>query len=632
MPEHPSVVLAMIGLLGIAAQWLSWWLKLPAIVFLLLIGVLAGPVSGAIQPDVLFGELLFPLMSLGVAVILFEGSLTLKFQQIRGVEGAVRNLVTVGALLNWAVMGFAAAWLIGFSWELALLFGALVTVTGPTVIVPLLRSVRPQRRVANVLRWEGIIIDPLGALLAVLVFEAIVSGQEEHAVQVFALSVGVGGLSGALGAWLLGSALRRHWLPDYLHNVAALALVLGVFSLSNSLQEESGLLAVTVMGIILANLRQVDTDEILSFKESLSLLLISGMFIVLAARIDFAEFQALGWNAVYLLGVILFVARPLAVWVSTLGTGLNWREKALIAWIAPRGIVAAAVTPLFVLKIDPDSYAGEELLVPLVFIVIAGTVILQSFTARPLARLLKVAEPEPRGVLIVGANPVSQAIAKALKERGFEVLMADTTWSHLRSARMAGLRTYFGNAVSAHADRHLDLVGLGRLFALSRHPALNTLACLRYKTEFGSKHVYALQASKDTDPEGETNATKRSYSVRYRGRRLFGQDITYTQLAGLLRDGGTVRATELTVDFGFADYSVLYGSTAVPLFALDERGLLKIFTADEKLEPRPGWTLISLLPADQAELAKAEDSERKTAKEAARGEIARRPARKKPLP
>ncbi|MDX1654877.1 MAG: sodium:proton antiporter, partial [Candidatus Competibacteraceae bacterium] len=492
MHDHPGLILALIGLSGILAQWLSWWLKLPAILFLLLLGILAGPVTGVVRPDELFGDLLFPLVSLGVAVILFEGSLTLRFHEIRGsLEGAVGNLVSVGALLNWGMISFAAAWLMDFSWDIALLFGALVTVTGPTVIVPMLRSVRPRKRVADTLRWEGIIIDPVGALLAVLVFEAISVGTDENTFEVFALSVGIGASAGALGAWVLGQLLRRHWLPEYLHNVGALTLVLAIFTASNTLQEESGLLAVTVMGIMLANMK-VPTEDILDFKESLSVLLISGLFIILAARMDFAQFQALDWNALYLLGAIAFVARPVAVFVATIGSGLNWREKTLISWIGPRGIVAAAITPLFVLKIDPAYYHHTELLVPLVFMIIIGTVVLQSFTARPLARLLKVIEPDPRGVLIVGANPVARAVARALAAHGYYSLLADTNWSQLRAARMDGLKTYFGNPVSAHADRHLDLVGLGRLFAMSRHPALNALACIRYQREFGTKNVFTF--------------------------------------------------------------------------------------------------------------------------------------------
>jgi NhaP-type Na+/H+ or K+/H+ antiporter len=266
LAEYPEFLFALIGLLGIAAQWFSWWLKLPAILFLLLIGVVAGPVTGLIRPNELLGELLFPLVSLGVAVILFEGSLTLRFSQIKGLQNAVRNLVTVGALINWLTIGVATRYLLDLSWDLALLFGALVTVTGPTVIVPMLRTVRPNDKIASVLRWEGIIVDPIGALLAVLVFGFIVSGQEEQAILVFTETVLVGGLIGVMGAYILATILRRRLMPDYLHNVATLVLVLGIFSGANILEHESGLLAVTVMGIMLANMKGFSIQDILDFK------------------------------------------------------------------------------------------------------------------------------------------------------------------------------------------------------------------------------------------------------------------------------------------------------------------------------------------------------------------------------
>ena len=232
----------------------------------------------------------------------------------------VRNLVSFGALANWLIIALAARLCAGLPWSLALLFGALVTVTGPTVVTPLLRSVRPQREVANILRWEGILIDPIGALLAVLVFEFTVSEQHQHTVTMFGVTVIAGTLLGLAGAWLLATLLRRQWLPDYLHRVASLALVLGVFTLSNTLAAESGLLAVTVMGVRLADLRNLVMEDILDFKETLTLLLISVLFIVLAARIDLGAFAGMGWGAVGVLLAILFVARPAAVWLATVGS------------------------------------------------------------------------------------------------------------------------------------------------------------------------------------------------------------------------------------------------------------------------------------------------------------------------
>ena len=587
------ITLALIVVIGIGCQWLAWWFKLPAILFLLLSGLFLGPVTGFIQPDRLFGDMLFPMVSLGVALILFEGSLTLRFSEIKGLGSVVRNLVTFGAVLNAVIIASATHLFLSFSWELAFLFGALVSVTGPTVVVPMLRTVRPISSLANILRWEGIIIDPLGALMAVLVFEFIVSGQDHQELLVFGKMLLIGGTAGATAAYGLATVLRRHLLPEYLHNVTTLALVVGVFTAADFLQHESGLLAVTVMGMMLGNMKNVPMEDILDFKESLSVLLISLLFIVLAARVDFKLFAEVGWGALLVFAVILFIARPAMVLASTLGSKLNWREKALLSWVAPRGIVAAAVSALFALRLQDLGFANADLLVPLTFMVIIGTVVVQSATARSLANRLKVSEPEPRGVLIVGANQVSRAIAKALTEKGFRVVIADTYWDDVRTARMEGLATYYGNVVSEHADRHLDLVGVGRLFAMSRRPALNALACTRYKNEFGANNVYSLQTAEEKGaPEKQVIAT------HFAGARLFGENVTHTMLASMIGQGAEIRGTQLTEAFDYASYREKYGKGLIPLFALDGRGELRVFYVGGELEPAPGWTVISLLPPE----------------------------------
>ncbi len=577
---------------------------------LLLTGIVAGPLTGFIRPDELFGDLLFPIVSLGVAVILFEGSLTLKLHEIKGLEGVVRNLVTIGALITWAIIAVATHYMLAFTWELSFLFGALVVVTGPTVITPLLRTMRPTANLANILRWEGIIIDPLGALLAVLVYGVIISGQEHQTLLVFSTIVLTGGMICAAGAYALATILRRHLMPEYLHNVATLVLVLGIFTLSNTLQHESGLLAVTVMGMMLANMKHVPMEDILNFKESLTVLLISILFIVLAARIEFSQFMELGWASLAVFAVILLIARPATVLASTFGSKLKWQEKALLSWVAPRGIVAAAVSVLFALKLEELGFVGADLLVPMTFMVIIGTVVIQSASAGPLANWLKVSEPEPRGVLIIGANNVSRAIAKELKELGFRTLLTDTNWEHIRAARMDGLKTYYGNAVSDHADRHLDLVGIGRLFAMSRRPALNALACLRYKNELGVNNVFSLQT-----PEEKEAKEKQVIARHYTGPRLFGKDITQAKLASLISKGADIRKTKLSENFDFTAYREQYQGKAIPLFAIDKKGNLRVFTSENGVKPDADWTIISLIPAEVLEELKQTDVEKNTSQQ-----------------
>ena len=596
MHEELIVTLTALGLLGALSQWFAWWVKLPAILFLLLTGIVAGPVTGWLDPDAVFGPLLFPLVSLSVAVILFEGSLTLKFSEIKGLESVVRNMVTIGALATWLIIAAGAHWLMGFEPPLALLFGALVVVTGPTVIVPMLRTVRPNIRIANILRWEGIIIDPLGAVLAVLVFEFILAsqhGKADLASIFFDLGKIIAGglLFGAAAGQALGLALRRHWIPEYLQSIVTLSLVFLAFVAANHFQEESGLLAVTVMGVWMANMRRVPIEDILNFKETLSILLISGLFIILAARIDASELQSLGWGAIGVFLVIQFVARPVKVAISTFGSTLNWRERALLAWIAPRGIVAAAVSALFALKLEEAGFAQASTMVSLTFMVIIGTVVLQSATARPLALWLGVAEPEPRGLLIIGANRVARAIARALEKQGFRTLLTDSHWPNVKEALLAGQEAFWGNAISARADRSLDLVGIGKLLGLSQNDHLNVLAVQKYAPEFGRNAVYALPPPRD-----RTTTDVHTAAEEQRGNILFGEDVTYARLASALAAGGEIKATTLSEEFDYDAYREKYGNRLIPLFAISRRGNLRIFSDPEHNPvPQPGWTVISLI-------------------------------------
>jgi len=611
-----ALTLTAVGLLGAACQWLAWRSRLPAILYLLLGGVMAGPVLGWLDPDALLGDLLFPFVSLAVAVILFEGSLTLRFDEIKGLSGVVRRLVGPGSLISAAVSTLAARWLVGLEWPLAVLFGALMVVTGPTVVVPMLRTVRPTASVANILRWEGIVIDPLGALLVVLVFEFIVASTDalSSSLLAFAEIIAAGLVVGVAGGWLLGLILRRHWVPDFLVNVVSLNAVLAVFVGADALAAEAGLLAVTLMGILLANLRGIPTREILHFKESLSVLLISALFILLAARVDLASVRQIGWAALGVLAAMQLIGRPLKVAFATAGSTLSWQERVMVAWIGPRGIVAAAIAALFAIRLGPAGFAQSALIVPLVFSTIVGTVLLQGLTAGLLARRLGVAEPEPRGFLVVGADPVARAIGRALQARDLPVLLADDNWQNVRAANMQGLRTFYGNPVSEYADRALDLLGIGQMLAVSPDPYRNALAVLRYRPELGREHVYMLRVM----PEA-ADSEKQRVGPEHQGRRLFGAQASHRQMSDLLSQGGDIRATPLTDQYGFDDLMHNSGAKALPLFAVDPKGRLRIFADGQDLEPERGWTLLCLQPPEQAQ----DDDARQPAAEGSASGVAR---------
>jgi NhaP-type Na+/H+ or K+/H+ antiporter len=602
MNQEAVVALSVIGIVAILCQWFAWWIKLPAIVFLLIAGIVLGPLTGWLNPEALFGDLLFPMVSLAVAVILFEGSLTLKFEDIRGLQRVVRNILTVGVLITWSLIAVATHLLLDFSWGLSILFGAIMVVTGPTVIVPMLRTVRPNTKISNILRWEGIVIDPLGAILAVLVFEVLLSIQLQghasvgHTVYMFAKTLAVGLGIGAVAGYLFGIVLRRHWLPEYLHNVSTLALVFGTFAISNEISEESGLLTVTILGIWLANMKNVSVENILDFKEDLSILLISGLFILLAARLNFDSFTQLGMGAVLLFLFIQFIARPVKVFLSTIGSDLSWQEKAMISWIGPRGIVAAAVTALFALRLQDIGMENADLLVPLAFAIIIGTVLVQGSTAKFIAKRLGVAEPEDSGFLIVGANPVARTVAKALNDNGFRTRLTDGSWTNVKEARMNGLDTYYGNAVSEHADRHLDLIGLGGVLSLTPQSELNALAGLRYKSEFGSNQVYFLSTEKEKSKE--RSEAKSRKAISHDSHVLFGSEVTYAKLASLLSRGAKLKQTKLTENFSFEDYLQQHGRRVTPLFAFNPRRRLRFFTAAASPKPETGWTVVSLVQDD----------------------------------
>lgn len=585
------LTIAGLMLVGGACQWLAWRLRLPAILFLLLTGIVIGPATGWFDPDALLGPLLFPFVSLSVAVILFEGSLTLKFSEIRGLEHVVRRFVTSGVLVTWSVTTLAAHQIAGLSWELATLFGAIMVVTGPTVIVPMLRTVRPTAKVANILRWEGIVIDPIGALLAVLVFEFIVTSGEGNALGptmlAFVTVIGMGIASGIGAGYLLGEALRRDWLPSYLYNVATLAAVFCAFSISNTLAEESGLLAVTVMGIYLGNRKGVPIEEILAFKESLSLLLITVLFILLAARLDLEQLKVMGFVVVGVFLAIQFVARPLQVLYCTAGSSLSWGERALLAWIAPRGIVAAAVSALFAIKLEQRGFEQAALLVPLTFVVIIGTVVLQSLTARKLAHVLKADEPEAGGFLILGANPLARSIATALTQQKVPVMLCDTLWDNVSRARLAGLRAYYGNPLSEHAELYLDTAGLGRLLTVTADAHLNALACNRYKSVFGPKDVYSLRV-------GGAVASGRTHAA-HDGRTAFSEQVGYVDLARRIHRGAEVRRTNISETFTFEHFRAMHGERATPLFAINPKSQIEVFSAEAPPAVGAGWTVIALI-------------------------------------
>jgi NhaP-type Na+/H+ or K+/H+ antiporter len=612
MVEHITGMLALIGVLSLMCQWIGWKLHLPAILPLLVCGLVLGPGLGILNPDAIFGDLLFPIISLGVAVILFEGALTLNFKEIKDHGRMVTHLVTIGAFITWACITPAAYFLLGFDWKIAMLLGALVVVTGPTVIVPMLRTVQPKSNLASILRWEGIVIDPIGALLAVLVFEfiAVTVNSTSHLLYALGLTLSLGFGLGIIAGYLTGLAIRKNLFPHYLRNTAVLTIMLGIFVASNILQEESGLLTVTVMGIWLANMRGVDIADILEFKETLTVLLISALFILLAARLDSGAMLDLGLGGLGVLLVAMFIARPLSIWVSGLGTNLSSKDKWFLSWVAPRGIVAAAISSLFAIKLESIGLQGANSIVPLVFLIIIGTVVIQSLTARPWAKFLGVKEGSNQGLLMFGASKFSRDLALILISKNIKVLLADNNWDSIRKARMENIPVYFGNPASEHATNYMNLSGIGRVLVMSPYRQLNPLVTFHFQDLLGIDKVYGLH---NPDSGSARHQLSESYLKRL---TLFGDNISYAKIASLMSKGAVLKITNLTDNFTFERFKKRYGETAIPLVYLTKDQEVKIVSGTDLIDFPTGIELISLLPQEaqeQAVIQRALDDEAKAA-------------------
>lgn len=598
--QYVLVGLTLIVVLGVGMQWLAWRLRLPSILLLLLSGFLVGPVTGILDPNEIFGRMLLPVVSISVALILFEGALSLKLSELAGTGSVIRNLATFGVLVTWLLGAAGACVLVGLRLPIALLLGAVLVVTGPTVVGPILRHLRPTGRVGPIAKWESIVIDPVGAVLAVLVFEAIHAaetagmGQTARDVAVSLLGTTTAGTAmGVAGAATMIVCLRRFWIPDYLQSPVLLMVVVGTFTLSNLIQPESGLVAVTLLGIILANQKSIRVGHLIEFKENLRVLLIASLFIVLAARIQWTELATLGWGSVAFTGFLIVVVRPASVFLSTIRSGLSWQERVFLSWLAPRGIVAASFASVFALRLSESasdsSGAGGQNIAAITFLVITGTVLVYGLTLTPLARRLGLATPNPQGVVIAGANSLARALAQALKDAGYRVVLVDSNRDSISTARMAGLSTCYGSILSEPVLNDVDLGGIGRFLALTPNDEVNSLASRHFREIFGRAAVYQLP------PPSPQTARAETAPHHLRGRLLFDAEATFGRLQSRLARGAVVKATPLTEQFDFEAFRSHYKGSAVPLFLIGEGGALTVCTAADAPTPRPGQTLVSLV-------------------------------------
>jgi len=614
--------LGAIIILGIFAQWFAWKTKVPAILPLIIIGLLVGPISTYfthnglkwIEPiynpetnhGLFPGDLLFSFVTLSISIILFEGGMTLKIKEIKGIGPVIARMLFWGVVITFFGGALAAHYIVGLNWTVSYLFSSLIIVTGPTVIAPILRNISLKRNVATILKWEGILIDPIGALIAIIVFEFVVAGAGggnfvgEHAFQSFFKIVITGISVGFTFAYFFYYIMKYKWVPDYLVNVVSLALVLAVFLASDFLATESGILSVVVMGMVLANLKFEGLKHILHFKESLSILLISILFILLAANIDIKDLEYIwNWKVAMLFIILVAVLRPLMVFISTYRSGLKLNEKLFISWVGPRGIVAAGIASLFGMKLT-GVIPGAELLTPLVFMVVMGTVLINASTAKIIAKWLKVSIDKKDGVLIVGACKASRLIAKYLLDHNKHVVILDKNKVAIQKAREMGIDAFEIDVFNDDPDDIIELNDIGYVLAFTASSDVNKVVLEKYREKFGKLGTYRLITAEELK-QGKTDSDD----------DIFSYNDDFINLVEIARDYPYVNEVEIKSkeDFIYKLQKIKENKTSIPLFLLDEQNNLTVIPAQvDTLEVPAGAKLVYL--GQKIDFDKEEHSEK----------------------
>ena len=595
--ESQAIVIASVGALGIGAQWVAWRTGWPAIVLMLAAGFIAGPVTGLLNPEAAFGDILDPMISIGVALILFEGGLSLDLRELRHSGKAVWRLATVGVLIGWALGALAGFYIAGLVWPVAVLFGGILIVTGPTVVIPLLRQANIQTRPNSILKWEGIVNDPTGALCAVIAYEYFRRTNEFPDASVLDVvpplifAAILAGLIGYAAARMIAYLFPRGAIPEYLKVPVLFTAVIAVFVLTNMIEHEAGLVAVTVMGVTLANRGVSSIRSIHPFKENVAVLLVSGIFILLAASLKWEELAYLQTSVRPLLFLLalLFVVRPLTVLISLLGTDVPWNERLFVAWIAPRGIVLVAISGLFALRLGDLGIEGGQLLIGLSFAVVVITVIAHGFTINLAAKWLGVKGTSRPGMLIVGSTPWTIALAKQMEAIKTPVMIVDPSWQRLSAARREGLPFYHGEILNEATEHTLDLAPFQVLVAATDNEAYNALVCNEFAHEIGRDSVYQL----GEDSHGDD---KHSLPESIRGRALFKSGYGVDEVNEKRREGWVFKKTRLSDEFDYEDAQEKLPDSATMLLIVRESGTLRFFTHASTPEPRAGDTIITFAP------------------------------------
>lgn len=587
---HTATLLLIMLSAGLASQWLAWRIRIPAIVILIATGLVLGPVTGVINLAMSQTELT-ELIGMGVAIILFEGGMDLKLGEFRRVGHGIGRLTVVAPPLAWIFGAVAAHYVAGLSWPVSWVLGAILVVTGPTVILPLLQQARLNRESSSLLKWEGIVNDPVGVLLAVLTFQyfTLAGSNWSQVVTGLGTAIAVAAVLGGAGGWLTGWLYRRGAVPANLKAPLLMVWVLAAYWLSNQFQHEAGLLTVTVMGLVIGNMKLVERDPLRRFKENLTVVLLSVLFIVIPSQLNIEQLDLLNWRVVAFVLALLVLVRPLSILLATLGAPMRRNDKMLLAWIAPRGIVAAATAGIFGPALVDAGYPDAEALLPIVFLIIIVTVLAHGLTLAPLAQKMSLAAKEENGLLIVGASPWTLALAQTLKKLKVDVVVADGSYQRLKPVRMNGIKIYYGEILSEHAEHELEDEHLSFLLVATDNYYYNALVCKAQGHEFGHHRTFQLA------PHQESDMRHKRLTLQQRGYFSFEATTDYYSLQQRLTEGWTIQTTRLTKDF---DLDRLQGRLGKPgkdwilLGCVSAGGELKIYSCEQRFKPSLGWTLV----------------------------------------
>ncbi|MCG3417867.1 cation:proton antiporter [Oceanobacillus sp. M65] len=588
----------LIGLLGIGSQWLAWRYRMPAIVVMSITGLLAGPILGILNPEEDFGSLYSPIISVAVAIILFEGSLNLSFKELRDLGKPVFRISTIGAFIAWILGSLTAHYIAGLSWAVAFVIGGLFIVTGPTVIMPLLRQSKLNPRPAKILKWEGIIVDPIGALLAVFAFEIISFMTADNPDGTKLLLFFAASLFAIIFGWACGRGMgwmfETGHIPEFLKSPAVVIVVILCFTGADEIMHETGLLSVTAMGITLANMGISSISDMRHFKENISILLISTIFIMLTASLQLETLlQIFSPNIIGYVILMMFIVRPLSIFLSTIGTGLSFNEKALVGWIAPRGIVALTVSGYFSGVLQEAGYDDAGILTTLTFGLVFFTVLAHGFSIGWLAKKLHLSMEGKPGTLIVGANRFTVELGKSLQKAGLPVIIVDSSWERLRKVRESGLNFYHGNMLSEQTEYNLDTIPYEYLLAATDDRAYNSLICTTFMPEYGRTNVFKIS------PFVEGKSTNSEIVSKVGGRILFDKKFSMDDLTDKMANHYIFRQTTLTAQYNYKQYVEDKDPSTVFLYLIKPSGQLKFYSEEMRTVPVVGDTIVSLTPPNK---------------------------------